>query len=135
MADRARRNAASATLPMGFVLKRSLDNVKPVGSQLATMHVFWRRNINALAARRGVSIARHQSNPESPAGHAEALGKNVGGPDAVARQWRTVDGAGSNRRGAARAAVAPARHAVACSEPAVAERGAHAAAVRGVRSV
>src|SRR4026208_2252775 len=39
MADRATRNAASATLPMGFVLRRSLDSVKAVGSQIATMRV------------------------------------------------------------------------------------------------
>src|SRR4026208_130140 len=98
MADRATRNAASATLPMGFVLRRSLDSVKAVGSQIATMRVFCGRNRYAVAARRGVSVAGHQSNPESSARHAEALRTNVGGSDAVARQRRIIDGAGSNRR-------------------------------------
>src|SRR6478672_7403296 len=78
----------------------------------------------ADVARRGVPLGNHRATAIASARYAAPLGKDVGRPDALARQRGTVDGAGAGRRSTAEPAAAAIGRSLRRAQPAVAERRA-----------
>src|SRR5262245_35753664 len=84
----------------------------------------------ADVARRGVPLGSHRAIAIASARYAAPLGKDVGRPDALARQRGTVDGAGTDRGTTAQPTAAAIGHPLRRAQPAMAERRAGDADVR-----